>query len=274
MGRPIVIITDLDETLLERMTYSFEKAEPALRVIRNLNIPLVICSSKTKAEIEVYREKLGIRNHPFISENGGGIFVPHGYFEHISGYSLTKEDGYEVITLGAPYRRLRRVVEELRSRGFGVTGFGDMEPEEISFLTGLSPDESRMAKERHFDEPFIFNGDTDALRKEVQARALNVTEGRLFHLIGPSDKGKAVDIVKDLYLSERPDTAFIALGDSPTDASMLGRVDYPVLVQKDDGSYDPRVNSPGIIRAKGIGPEGWNEAVLKLLGELGAVTPG
>jgi len=269
MSRPVVIFTDLDETLLERYTYSFEKAEPALRIIRQYDIPLVICSSKTKAEIEVYRKKLVIQHHPFIAENGGGIFSPKGYFEFISGYAPDDEDGYEVITLGTPYHRLRHVVQELRAEGFGIRGFGDMSKDEISSLTGLSPEESAMSKQRHFDEPFIFSGDTIALRKEVRARELNITEGRLFHLLGANDKGKAVDILKELYLAEHPDTAFIALGDSPTDAPMLRRADYQVLVKKDDGSYDARVEGPGIIKADGIGPEGWNSAVLKILDELG-----
>jgi mannosyl-3-phosphoglycerate phosphatase len=268
VAKPAVIFTDLDETLLERYTYSFEKAEPALSIIRRLDIPLVICSSKTRAEIEVYRKMLGIQRHPFISENGGGIFIPKGYFRDISGYSPAEDNGYEVITLGTSYHRLRDVVQELRAEGFGIRGFGDMSQEEISSLTGLNPEEAAMAKERHFDEAFVFNGDAVALRREAKAFGLNITEGRLFHITGANDKGKAVDILKELYLAECPDSVFIALGDSPTDASMLKRADYPVLVQKDDGSFDPRVNTPGIIRAEGIGPKGWNAAVLKILEDL------
>jgi len=49
---------------------------------------------------------------------------------------------------------------------------------------------------------------------------------------------------------------------------MLGKVDYPILVQKPDGSYDPRINVPNLIQAEGIGPDGWNNAVIKSIHTL------
>jgi len=77
--KKIIIFTDLDGTLLDNSSYSFEAALPALQLIKEKNIPLIICSSKTRKEIEHYRKKL-YNLHPFISENGGGIFIPKGYF--------------------------------------------------------------------------------------------------------------------------------------------------------------------------------------------------
>lgn len=70
----IIIFTDLDGTLLDSR-YSFRKALPAIKLIKEKNIPLILCSSKTRSEIELWRKKLN-NNHPFISENGGGIFIP------------------------------------------------------------------------------------------------------------------------------------------------------------------------------------------------------
>jgi mannosyl-3-phosphoglycerate phosphatase len=67
----VLIFTDLDGTLLDS-SYSFNDALPALDLIRERAIPLIICSSKTRAEIEHYRKRLDNR-HPFISENGGGF---------------------------------------------------------------------------------------------------------------------------------------------------------------------------------------------------------
>ena len=69
----IIVFTDLDSTLLHPKTYSFDAAMPALKLIKEKDIPLILCSSKTRAEIEVYRKKLD-NQHPFVSENGGGIF--------------------------------------------------------------------------------------------------------------------------------------------------------------------------------------------------------
>ena len=50
----LIIFTDLDGTLLD-FRYSYKEAVPALNLIRKKNIPLIICSSKTRAEIEKCR---------------------------------------------------------------------------------------------------------------------------------------------------------------------------------------------------------------------------
>ncbi len=51
----------------------------AIRNLQSLDIPIVFCSSKTRAEQQVYREELGI-NAPFIVENGGAVYIPKDYF--------------------------------------------------------------------------------------------------------------------------------------------------------------------------------------------------
>jgi mannosyl-3-phosphoglycerate phosphatase family protein len=266
--KKLLIFTDLDETLLERHTYSFEAARPALEFLKEKDVPLVIVSSKTKAEIERYRSRLG-NDHPFIAENGGGIFIPEGYFEDYAGLKPEREEGYDVITLGTPYGRLRGALVEIRNEGFNARGFGDMNAEEISTLTGLSTEEASLSMQRHFDEPFICDGcDIDSLRESVIGKGFNLTEGRLYHLIGDNDKGKAVEALKTLYRAKYGEISTAALGDSPTDISMLRSVDYPIAVQKDDGSYDERISMPNLIRAKGIGPAGWNASVTELVNSL------
>jgi len=62
MKKP-VFFTDLDGTLLDFHTYSFNPALPALEHLKAHEVPLIICSSKTRAEIEFYRNKLD-NNHP------------------------------------------------------------------------------------------------------------------------------------------------------------------------------------------------------------------
>ena len=83
--RKLVIFTDLDGTLLDRNTYSFEPAQSTLHLIKQKNIPLVLSSSKTRAEIEFYRRRLE-NDHPFISENGGAVFIPRDYFSFQFSY--------------------------------------------------------------------------------------------------------------------------------------------------------------------------------------------
>jgi mannosyl-3-phosphoglycerate phosphatase len=263
----MIIFTDLDGTLLHPKSYSFQEAASALDLIRERGVPLVLCSSKTRAEIEVYRERLNI-GHPFISENGGGIYIPEGYFPaHGTGY---QQGGYEVITLGSPYEEIRKRFVAMRERlGIAVRGFGDMNIEEVAALTGLTIEEARLAKQREFEEPFIFPGKPDdRFFKEIEGEKLRWTQGRFFHLMGDHHKGRAVNILRRLY--ERRDglVMTIGIGDSLNDLPFLVAVDRPVLVKKESGRHDARIDIPGLVRTEGIGPAGWNEAVLRLISEL------
>lgn len=158
-GGAIIVFTDLDGTLLDE-SYSFAAAWPAMRKMAESAIPLILCSSKTRKEIEHYRHKLG-NAHPFISENGGGIFIPEGYFPDetvLEGFSPIVDNGYQVIRLGTPYSELRKNIVELRAEGFPITGFGDLSMDELVKQTGLPLDEALLCKERDFDEPFLYNG--------------------------------------------------------------------------------------------------------------------
>jgi len=269
--KKLIIFTDLDGTLLDHYTYSFEKALPALTLLKEKNISLIICSSKTRKEIEYYRKKLD-NHHPFISENGGGIFVPTEYFKfQISNFKYEENGKYRIIRLGAKYSDLRKALLELYSEGFNVKGFGDMTAEELADIANMSIDEARMAKERDFDEPFIFKGDDVELKRlfeSINAKGFNYTQGRFFHILGDSDKGKAVSILIDIYKKKFGEIVTIAIGDSPNDMPMLEKVDYPVIVQKPDESYDPKINIPNLIRADGIGPTGWNKAISRFVSNI------
>jgi len=269
--KKIVIFTDLDGTLLDARTYSFDAALPALDVLRARNVSLVICSSKTRAEIEHYRARLGNAD-PFIPENGGAVFVPRGYFSTDTELSIPSggaDDGpYLVLRLGARYVELRRVIEELREEGFDVRGFGDMTVEEIASLTGLPPNEASMAGKREFDEPFLFNGagaTRERLERSVTGKGFHVTQGLFYHILGASDKGRAVSFLIGMFRKEYGEIVTVALGDSPNDLSMLQCVAHPVIVEKHGGGYDPVLASGNFERAPGEGPEGWNRAVLRLL---------
>ena len=121
----LLVFTDLDGTLLDYDTYAFDAAEPALDRLRRERIPFVLCSSKTRAEIEAVRTRL--RNeHPFVSENGGGVFIPRGYFPHtIDG---AEERGvYTVLPLGEPYADLTAALDRAsRVTGVAIRGFSAM----------------------------------------------------------------------------------------------------------------------------------------------------
>jgi predicted mannosyl-3-phosphoglycerate phosphatase (HAD superfamily) len=88
----LIIFTDLDGSLLDHFTYSFELAIPLLKSLEQLHILVIFTTSKTVAEVEYLRRKIG-NLHPFIVENGAGILIPENYFT-ISIPEVEQKDDY------------------------------------------------------------------------------------------------------------------------------------------------------------------------------------
>lgn len=262
-----LVLTDLDGTLLDDGTYRFDAAVPALTLLQEWNIPVIVCSSKTRLEIEHYRRLLN-NHHPFISENGGAVFVPKGYFA--SPVSQTTHDEYEIVEFGLAYETLVQALQQCRREtGVRVTGFHELSTENVARLTGLPLEEAEWARSREYDEPFLLHEEKDgpAVEEWAFGHGLRITRGgRFSHLTGNNDKGKAVRMLLTLFRRDG-DWRTVALGDSPNDLPMLAEVDVPMLVQHPDGTHDPAVRDPRIIRVHGIGPVGWNRAILELLAD-------
>ena len=268
-NRKIIVFTDLDGTLLDHSTYSFYEAEEALELLREEGVPLIFCSSKSRDEIKVYRKKLS-NNEPFISENGGAIFIPEGYGGLKCEYDKI-DDGYLVIEIGSEYQTLVDAFEKIKRRaGLNIKSITEFTIDEIVWLTGLSGEEAFLAQKREYMLPFIIYGGEDDVRiikDEILSLGLNYTEGaRFVHLMGGNDKGKAVKILTDIFKKNYPETEIttVGLGDSLNDLPMLEVVDKAFLVKKEAGNYEERIKVEGLAYADGIGPVGWNKAVLGL----------
>ena len=262
-----VIFTDLDGTLLDPETYSYDRALPCIEHLRNQEIPIIFCSAKTRAEQEVYRKELQIKD-PFIVENGGAIFISQGYFSFDFEYHKAK-DGYQVIEFGIPYHRIREILAQIRDdTGVNFKGFGDMNAEEVASLTGLDLEAAQRAKAREYDETLNLEGAPDETNKvlnTVKNKGLNYTcGGRYYDVTGPNDKGRATRMLIDLFNRKSGRIRTIAIGDSPNDLPMLSVVDIPVLVQKPGGTWE-EIDIPHLHRAEGIGPEGWARAVMEII---------
>ena len=265
-----IIFTDLDGTLLDRNTYGWEEAKPALTLCKRLKVPIILASSKTRAEIEVLRHKLSIYA-PFISENGGGIFSQGKIFKETPpGASFNK--GLWKWSLGVPYSRLIEILQEIKNElGLQIRGFSEMSTEEISCLTGLDLESSRLASMREFDEPFIVpdqNPDVPQLLFNAAAKrgVTVIAGGRFYHLQGKNNKGIAMAKVISWYGKTHENVRSIALGDSPNDFSMLEQADLPVLVRSPKKFSELKKRIPGLRVTTQESPGGWNSAIMDILG--------
>ena len=252
----LIIFTDLDGTLLDYEGYSYIKSQDSLKLINNNKFPLIILSSKTRNEIEFYRKKLG-NNDPFVSENGGAIFIPKNYFDFSFEYDK-QDENYFIIQLGMGYDKILESIKEFKKK---IKCFSDMSIEELSKDTGLPLNEAEMAKQREFIEPFRILEHEKELLAEIGKLNLKVTKGGLYwHIMGKgNDKGKAVTILIELFRKKYGEIKTMGIGDSENDFEMLDNVDKAYLVMRQDGTYA----SEKYLKAEGIGPEGWNKAIRK-----------
>ena len=262
----LIFFTDIDGSLMNRGDYSWEPARPALNRLQELNIPLVICTSRTRMEVTAIQEEMGITG-PIIVENGGGIFFPDGYVTLPVG-SVIISGGLRCILLGKPYGRVRSFMDEAKG-GFSVRGFGDMSVGEVSELTGLPPDKAALAQAREFTELFVLENEDELPDLELLARSRGffITRGgRFFHCMGMgSDKGVAVARVQEIFARNWNRGALtVGFGDSPNDFPLLKAVNIPILIPQEDGTFE-ELDLPGLIRAPHPGSRGWNEAALQVV---------
>jgi mannosyl-3-phosphoglycerate phosphatase len=286
-----LVFTDLDGTLLDHDTYGWEAAIPALEQCRERGVPVILVSSKTRAEMDNLRRRLRLSG-PFISENGGGVFFPTETFpdpphEAVSadclvqsdrspaGAAVRRETGLWEISLGVPYARLIRALGDIRHElKWDIKGFSDMGLREISRLTGLSERDAQRAAMREYDEPFIIQGekpgDLAPLYQAAEKRRLLITSGgRFYHLQGRNDKARGMDLVTSWYRTRYKDVAVIALGDSPNDFTMLERADIPVLIRSQRTFPGLKRRIPRLRISDQFGPAGWNLVILSILSQNG-----
>jgi mannosyl-3-phosphoglycerate phosphatase len=271
VSRGPLVATDLDGSLLDETSYSFEPAREALARLAERRAPLVLCSSKTRVELEALARALAYAGPlALIVENGGALVVPSD--EQEPPPDAEREGAGWVLELGAPRATLVATLPALASAsGCEVRGFGSMSLDEIASRTGLSVDGARLAQERRYDEPFLLEDESalPELTAAADRHGLRVTRGgRFLHLTGASDKGIALRRLLERWPAPRHGLASVGLGDSPNDLPLLQAVDRPILVPRPDGRVSPALAEalPRAERAPRPGPAGWNAAVLSVLG--------
>jgi mannosyl-3-phosphoglycerate phosphatase len=267
----LLVVTDLDGTLLDQQTYSYELCLPALCRLRASRIPIVMCSTKTSAEMLPLWRELEL-DAPFICESGGAIYFPRGYLRAPLP-RLKSEEDFEVLELGGDIIPLRlALADAARECNVGLQSFGQMSLDEIADLTGLGLEQARRAAQRRYNEPFrVTYGDVEKLIACLHTKRLTVTQGGcLYHLTAGHTKGDAVARMLQLHRQQHGATIAIGLGNSANDWPMLREVERPVLVKNPDGRWDATVveRIPNVRCTDGIGPAGWTEAIEKILDEV------
>lgn len=264
-----LIFTDMDGSLLDHHSYSFEPAIDALNQLEKNDIPVMPITSKTQAELEYLRKDLK-NNHPFIIENGAAVFIPQGYFSEQLEGTLFQESkpNYWVKTFVEPRATWQQLIDTLRAEFEGqFITFAEAGITGIMQMTGLAEAAAQRAGQRQFGEPVKWLGDDVSKKRFIQAlsaKGANILEGgRFIHVSGKSDKGVALKWLTDIYQQHMPNKKIktLALGDSDNDIAMLETADTAVLIRSP--SHDlPQVNrSNNLYISKHTGPFGWAEGI-------------
>ncbi|AFU98218.1 HAD-IIB family hydrolase [Simiduia agarivorans] len=264
-----LVFTDLDGTLLDHFNYSFAKAVPMLAALRQHDIPLIIATSKTFAEVQPLRSQL--RNgYPFIVENGAGIYLPLSFLpeeqlHQFSGVAL--HQGYWRLALSQPRAYWQTLLTQAAKDFHGLfASFTQLGTEGIARATGLSHQDARLANEREFSEPVLWLGDDNRKSQfivHMTALGANVLEGgRFLHITGNSNKGRAMQWVADAFaLRDGHRFTTLAAGDGKNDVPMLELADAALVMRSPVNPTLCLNRSHGYIESPCAGPLGWAKGI-------------
>ena len=220
-------------------------------------------SSKTLAELSHYQRELGLE-HPVVAENGAAIHVPAGYFSastSIAGVVARRDD------IQSAYLGIKETLA-CQCRAFfelGVDG--------IMATTGLSQAQAALANDRAGSEPVLWEDSDERLGQfieSIEQAGLRCTRGgRFVHVMGNTDKARAVAELIDAYQAEWPAAKIttVSLGDGPNDLGMLASTDVGVVIPGKHNQPMLLESANRILNPVLHGPAGWNEAMQQLLSE-------
>lgn len=257
LNDPLMIVTDLDGSLLDHHTYEWEPARAWLERLTERKIPVVICSSKTAAEILPLQRQLGLSGAPYIAENGAIVQWPGSHEAALLPSSKS-------------YREICQTLQKLRERyQFKFTGFADVSEKEVAEWTGLTPHDAALAKMREGSESLIWRDTTEqftAFEQALSAEQLSLVQGGRFWSVMNQGAGKGAALTFLLQHFRHPlgqRWITIGLGDGPNDAPMLDEVDFAVIIK--GYSKTPvtlqRADTQHFFRSARFGPEGWSEGL-------------
>ena len=266
-----VIYTDLDGTLLDHHTYAFDEALETIKALKDRGIPIIPCTSKTRAETAGLVKAIGI-DGPMIIENGAAIWVPQDWgLERPAGSAIDADAWCH--SFGPSRSMIRRQLAILSIEwGNRYQSLCDLSDKQVAAVTGLDLDGAALAKQREHCETLIWLGtpaDRKTFAEEVETLDMRCLQGgRFVHVLASGGKAEAVSWLHHKICRERPGfngAISLSAGDAENDVEMLEVTDLALLVRSP-------VNEPPTVRRQGglvisdtEGPAGWAEGIEALI---------
>jgi len=166
-------------------------------------IPIVWVSTRTRLQLDDPRRKIG-HNHPFIAEDGCGVYLPEDYF-HLRPEKSVRLGRFMCIPVAEQQPAAPEALEAAaEAAGVEVVPLRSLSPRELAQNSGLPSREAELLRQRDFDELFFLAGasdeDTKRLRTEAQSRKLQLREhGVLWSAAVGASLAKCVRELSGLY---------------------------------------------------------------------------
>ena len=212
----LIIFTNLDILLSPLEDQNYEPVISVIQELKHNNIPLILITSNTRAEIASLSQKIGL-NDPLIVEQGSGIFIPQDNHQLITS-ETTKVDNYHLYQLGCTYTETRAALKAVQEEINKILrGFGDLDEENIQPLIGSSLAMARRAKAREFSEYFLTPNriEIQELRQVATEYGFKITFGdRLSLIMGQgADPQKAAQwLIQNYQVTSHDKLVTIGLG--------------------------------------------------------------
>jgi mannosyl-3-phosphoglycerate phosphatase len=266
----VVIFTP--SNLLESANNVAPAASEALLEVERRNAPLVLATRGTRAQLEPLRRKIG-HAHPFITEGGGGLFFPDGYFAlRLEG--AVRAARYLCVPFGRSSQEASGAAEDIaRQARAEIVRYAEMSAREIARNTGMTERDAQASREREFSERFFFAGNADLAVQSFEkiAKEQNWQIRRcepFWELWSGNDEGKAVRYLMRLYRQAlRSPIRSVGIGASFEDLSLLAASDQAFILPATGGRFDDQLLSklPNSAKIDLPGASGWNQILLDVL---------
>jgi len=257
------VVSDVDGTLMDH-SYDLTPAKDTIKLLQEISIPVILCTSKTASEVKAIRTELNLTD-PYIVENGAAIY----------GESLKKFNGK--IILGKKYETLEEILNIISKEiDYKLVPLNNLNDQEATDLTGLKGNSLTLMRDRHWSMPFLNPPSFLEERIDICCKKFKVEifkGNRMSHLLSiNSNKGKAINALREY--SNIQNLQIIGLGDSPNDLPLLLNSDIRVVIPGVEGpnlKLIDQLKDLEFILASEPNGYGWKNEINNLLNKLGLI---
>jgi predicted mannosyl-3-phosphoglycerate phosphatase (HAD superfamily) len=247
-------------------------------------VPAVWLTSRTRLQMDDPRRKLA-HTHPFIAEDGCGVFLPEDYFHLKPQASRSQPQGTATVRLGRftclPIAEQQPAASEAlealaTETGVSVVSLSSLAPRELAQNTNLPQRDAELARQRDFDELFFFAGasdlDIERFRAAGNARSVQLRQRDVLWslAIGASVRRCVGELSKLYDRALRAHAKTVGIATPGQEGALFAACDRAILLTErvDDGHGAPLVGAsnrgPRVIELPLRADDTWDQVLANL----------